>query len=1579
MDEIVEIWCEKLISDDYFDTDFYFMSLDDSVHSSVHSPDLDVPNFEPEVYGTDTVILANSFSCITMAHTQPDMVPPINLKAANITAELDRFFDDFRSITIIKSWDTKLTPEQLFEAIVLYAGAEAKQKIRNLAWAASEVKDPKAVKAKLLAALRPQTTEVMMTFNFRHTTLGSNQLFDTFLEHLHATATQCNFGDEAQLQRHVRDQIIFGHPDRVFQRELVLCTTYEGVVTKCRAYEQARQAGVLFASQASANVHAIHDQATPRKVPRQDQDRPAHGQLLRYCDWCRFAEGQHTAGNCPAYGKPCKRCGVKNHLDAACRAPSHKAKAYQASLPSSSRSAHPQQQTRQGPPPARTDAVHSADPEVLRQLPSVSDLRNALQNKFQYSGQKRAAWYENVAINGKCKPMKIDCGSEVSIIDWNTFCWLHLDEAAIQPPTRRLFTYLDEEIMPIGQIEVQLKLRGRTTRSPLFIIEEPRTPLLSFSAGIDLGLFVLNDSMDPAFVTAKFLNELIQDNPDFYEPALKFIEEEGYHVDSITAPIGRYHKPVKIKLKPTAYPVQFSARRLPYKLRDQVKAELANMIKFGIIEPVAEATEWVHPMLIVHKKNGAIRICLDPRVLNKYIERATYQIPDPDFLLSQLAEAEVMTVLDLECGFWQIPVDEETSRLLTFATPFGRFRFKRLPFGVSSAPEEFHRIIAETLEGIEGVVVYIDDIFIHGPNQAVHDARLAEVKKRLHVAGFSLNDDKCQIAKASVKFLGHVVSKGMLSPDPDKIDSICEIEVPQSKKELRSIVGLIGWFQKFIPNQSDLIEPFAALLKEDAEWIWTPDHDAALSRIKDKLRSILPLRIFDPSLPVTIAADASPVGLGAVLMQENEPVFFVSRKLSRTERDYPQLERELLSLVFALERFHVFSYGNQVTLLTDHEPLIRIVNKEFSKLNVRQARLVARLLPYDFTPKFIPGKDMTYADFLSRYVAGTEYDPRGKRALFDEQIPIDHAFIHDIESLPIEDPLTSEMRVAYEACQQMQIVKQALIHGWKDAHRKTIPKYWPLRGGLSLGTDNFLYFENRLLVPETMQGRVLKSLHAGHAGMRRMILRAQSAVFWPGITNQIREFARSCEKCQILSASQPREPMLSLDIPPAPGLEICSDYFYLQGQDYVLFVDLFSNFVEIYALTNKQTEELKRVLRQFMLRNGVPRLIHSDNGPAYTSYEFDEFCKFWGIAARTNSADYPRGNGTAEAAVKRAKKILKTVSSEDELIQAIIALNQTPLSEVLPSPVQIQQGRNFRDDLHPRVIQTPVSWEEVREARTLIRQKEKTRYDQHTRPLVPIPPNTEAIVQRHEKFERALVLDQVQTRPRSYRVELENGTIIERNRIHIKPFISGHSPLETIPISGMQAKKKPFGSFLTQASFPVLFSPPDLGPSTGHSANLWARVAAYHAEQQRDMQQNGSSFSSGDYIAGSSGSSLGRGSFNRATSANDIQQQPEPHTESQYSLYYEPLLPSPPGDDITPSSGGYREQPPTPVKEYFTNNRPNNPLSNGEPPSPNDGPQSAASGMSTTEEDRLLASDNENEGGPEGNNNNAAANFPYKF
>ena len=376
METFVEFWFECLIGNDYFDLEKLSMSPDEAENSSAPSLEASSPESESD---SESLTLANSFTHITMAHAQLDMVPPINLKATNITAELDRFFDDFKSITIINSWATKLTPEQLFEAIVLYAGTEAKQKIRNLTWAAGEAKDPTSVKTKLLASLRPQTTEVMMTFNFRHATLGTNQTFDAFLDQLRATAAQCNFGDENQVRRHVRDQIIFGHHDRVFQRELVLCTSYTDVVTKCRAYEQARQAGALFAAQSSASVHAVHhEHPTPRKVPRQDQPRTPQGQLLQYCDWCQFTEGQHTAGNCPAYGKLCTRCGIKNHLATACRAPAHKAKAYQASLTESSNAAsHPaptRQQPRQGLPPARTDAVHSADPEILRQPPSVSDL-----------------------------------------------------------------------------------------------------------------------------------------------------------------------------------------------------------------------------------------------------------------------------------------------------------------------------------------------------------------------------------------------------------------------------------------------------------------------------------------------------------------------------------------------------------------------------------------------------------------------------------------------------------------------------------------------------------------------------------------------------------------------------------------------------------------------------------------------------------------------------------------------------------------------------------------------------------------------------------------------------------------------------------------------------------------------------------------------------------------------------------------------------------------------------------------------------------------------------------------------------
>ena len=295
-----------------------------------------------------------------------------------------------------------------------------------------------------------------------------------------------------------------------------------------------------------------------------------------------------------------------------------------------------------------------------------------------------------------------------------------------------------------------------------------------------------------------------------------------------------------------------------------------------IIEKVSKPTEWVNNVVLVEKKSGTIRVCLDPKDLNSAIRRQHYQLPTTEEIFARMSGAKYFSKLDASSGFWQIKVDEDSSKLLAFSTPFGRYKFLRLPFGIVSAPEIFHAAVAEIIEGLDGVANEIDDIIVWGPTLEIHNQRLHAVFERIRQSGLKLNKDKCVIGATELSYLGHVTSDEGIKPCPEKIQAILDMPLPQCKADLQRFLGMVTYLGKFIPNLSTITAPLRKLLEKDVLWEFHPHHEKAINHLKELVTSSPVLQYFDPKLPVIISSDSSKAGLGAVLEQytDSDKIYF---------------------------------------------------------------------------------------------------------------------------------------------------------------------------------------------------------------------------------------------------------------------------------------------------------------------------------------------------------------------------------------------------------------------------------------------------------------------------------------------------------------------------------------------------------------------------------------------------------------------------------------------------------------------------------------------------------------------------------
>ena len=357
------------------------------------------------------------------------------------------------------------------------------------------------------------------------------------------------------------------------------------------------------------------------------------------------------------------------------------------------------------------------------------------------------------------------------------------------------------------------------------------------------------------------------------------------------------------------------------------------------------------------------------------MQRENHPLPTTDTTFANLAGARYFSRLDANSGFWQIKLSERSKPLTTFITPWGRYCFNVLPFGISSGSEKFQKCMSQILEGLDGVECNIDDVLVHGATQEEHDRRLEAVLQRLSNANVTLNADKCVFNVASVQFLGQIVGPDGIKPDPAKVRAVLEMPVPNNQHEVRSFLGMVNQFSKFTNNLTDMTKPIRELLVKNTVWTWGPPQQDAFDKIKKALTSTPILTLYDPNKATKIAADASSYGLGAVVLQEEEPgiwkpVSFISRSMTATEAKYAQIEKEALAVTWACERSSNYIIGKAITVETDHKPLVPLLtNHTIDKLPPRLQRYKMRLMRFNIKDvRHIPGKLHYTADTLSRKI-----------------------------------------------------------------------------------------------------------------------------------------------------------------------------------------------------------------------------------------------------------------------------------------------------------------------------------------------------------------------------------------------------------------------------------------------------------------------------------------------------------------------------------------------------------------------------------------------------------------------------------
>ena len=538
-----------------------------------------------------------------------------------------------------------------------------------------------------------------------------------------------------------------------------------------------------------------------------------------------------------------------------------------------------------------------------------------------------------------------------------------------------------------------------------------------------------------------------------------------------------------------------------------------------------------------------------------------------------------------------------------------------------------------------------------------------------------LSAKKLQFKSPSVTFMGHKLTDKGVEPNPSKEVKITQMATPTDKAAVQRFLGMCQYLSKFCPNLSETILPLRALTKEDSTFLWSNNHDNAFNSAKNLIASATALRYYDAALPVTLQVDASEDAIGGVLLQDDQPVCFTSHILNSTEKNYSQIEKECLAIVSCMDKWHQYLYAKRnITVHTDHQPLETIFKKPLSNAPRRLQRMMIKLQKYQFTVRYKKGKELYVADTLSRAVVA---DHRQSLSSIKQECEVFRLELAEMDFVPNRVTADTLMRIRRETEDPvLAALHPVIMNGW-PSERKEAPEelrvYWNFRDEISV-YDGVLYRSHQVIVPASLLPEMLRKIHKAHQGVRR----ARESLFWPGMQAAIRETCLSCGLCAQYLSERPQEPMKSHEMPTRPWSKISADLFKLDGSNYLVMVDHYSDFFELDRLKSTTARTVIRAMKRNFARHGIPDECITDNGPQFESHEYSSFAREYGFTTIKSSPYHSRGNGKAESAIKIAKNILKTSRHEDPYL-ALLAYRNTPQQGYDYSPAQRLMSRRLQD------------------------------------------------------------------------------------------------------------------------------------------------------------------------------------------------------------------------------------------------------------------------------------------------------------
>ncbi|KAL0553926.1 hypothetical protein IC582_007830 [Cucumis melo] len=735
----------------------------------------------------------------------------------------------------------------------------------------------------------------------------------------------------------------------------------------------------------------------------------------------------------------------------------------------------------------------------------------------------------------------------------------------------------------------------------------------------------------------------------------------------------------------------------------ELKVQLQELLDKGFIRP--SVSPWGAPVLFVKKKDGSMRLCIDYRELNKVTVKNRYPLPRIDDLFDQLQGATVFSKIDLRSGYHQLRIRDGDIPKTAFRSRYGHYEFVVMSFGLTNAPAVFmdlmNRVFKDFLDSF--VIVFIDDILIYSKTEAEHEEHLHQVLETLRANKLYAKFSKCEFWLRKVTFLGHVVSSEGVSVDPAKIEAVTNWPRPSTVSEIRSFLGLAGYYRRFVEDFSRIASPLTQLTRKGTPFVWSPACERSFQELKQKLVTAPVLTVPDGSGNFVIYSDASKKGLGCVLMQQDKVVAYASRQLKTHEQNYPTHDLELAAVVFALKIWRHYLYGEKIQIYTDHKSLKYFFTQK--ELNMRQRRWLELVKDYDCEILYNPGKANVVADALSRKVAHSA-------ALITKQTPLLRDFERAEIAVSVGEVTAQLAQLSVQPTLRQKIIAAQLNDPYLAEKRRMVET--GQGEDFSISSDDGLMFEGRLCVPEdsAVKTELLTEAHSSpftmHPGSTKMYQDLRSVYWWRGMKREVADFVSRCLVCQQVKA--PRQHPAGLLQP----LSVLGWKWESVSMDFITGLPKTQKgYTVIWVVVDRLTKSAHFVpgkstytaskwgqlyMTEIVRLHGVPVSIISDRDARFTS-------KFWkglqlalGTRLDFSTAFHPQTDGQTERLNQILEDMLRACvlefsgSWDSHLHLMEFAYNNSYQATIGMAPFEALYGKCCR---------SPVCWGEVGEQRML--------------------------------------------------------------------------------------------------------------------------------------------------------------------------------------------------------------------------------------------------------------------------------------